>query len=72
MSEFSMFSKVFGCILACVLHVSSVRLTRDTIIIFFSFFSTACFFYGHSVESLSAINLYGQLMTLMLLNIVTQ
>ena len=30
------------------------------------------FFYGHSMESLSAINLYGQLMNLMVLCIVIQ
>ena len=29
MSEFSMFYKKFGCMHACILHVLSVRLTRE-------------------------------------------
>ena len=29
MSEFSMFYKLFGCMHACILHVLSVRLTRE-------------------------------------------
>ena len=35
-SEFSMFSKLFGCMHACILHVLSVRLSRVTSSVFTS------------------------------------
>ena len=42
MSAFSMFYKLFGCMHACILHVSSVRLTRVTLLPALSIFILNC------------------------------